>query len=134
MKPTESFSKYKKEKIQTRKNMIFDHYKNVIQRELYLEDMPDTPDGLTYIQAIPVTLNTFPVIAWRPIIKFMGVDTIYSGTPAHWAGICYRHNYELHPYVVFHAYRHNIDDNSWAEGHYYNTMEEALICFQNITK
>ena len=138
MRSTES---YKQEKYQTRKQIIFDHYKNQIQKELHLEDMPDSPDGLTYIQAIPVTLNNFPVIAWQPILRGGRTELylkikgrLYAGTPAHWAGICYRHNYELHPYVCFHAYRHNIDDNNWAEGHYYSTMEEALECFQNMTK
>jgi len=81
---------------------------------------------MKHIQDIPTTLNSFPVIAWRPIPS--------DWMSAHWAGICYRHEHPLHKYVAFRAYRHNIDDNSWAEGIYYSTMEEALECFQNLIK
>ncbi len=82
--------------------------------------------GLTYIQDIPESLNSFPIIAWRPI-------PLRDFKNAYWCGVCYRHNHKLHPYVCFTAYRHNIDDNSWAEGSYYDTMEEALYCFAKRT-
>jgi len=91
---------------------------------------------MKHIQDIPTTLNSFPVIAWRPI----PCGWTYDNSPpsvehtATWAGICYRHDHPLHKYVSFYAHGHNIKNNNWAAGHYYSTMEEALKCFQNLIK
>ena len=92
---------------------------------------PNKPenDGWNYkdLHSIPATLNNLPVIAWRPV-------PLRDFKNAYWCGVCYRHNHELHPYVCFTAYRHNIDNNNWSEGIYYDTIEEALECFQNLIK